>query len=80
MEFVQKSTDTSLGWGKGDYSLVTLTSFSRSHWPFETKILVEKSLCDPLEVRGVSNKHYLLTFFILHASEVYARAGINSRR
>ena len=30
---------------------------------FGTKILIEKSLCDPFEVRGLSNKHCLSTFF-----------------
>ena len=36
------STDALLGKGK---ELMTLTLFSRSHWYFETQILIEKCLC-----------------------------------
>ena len=37
---------------------MSLTSFSRSHWPFGTKILIEKGLCGLEEVwveLGVGN-------------------------
>ena len=30
---------------RNDQILVTLTLFSRSHWHFETQILIDKSLC-----------------------------------
>ena len=52
---------------------MALTSFSRSHWPFETKILIEKKLCDLLKVWGegvgclISIAYWL--FFIFSISD-----------
>ena len=55
LEFDRISTDTSIGRGKSDQILVTLTSFPRSlHYKMSL-------VCNE---RGVSNKHCLLPFFI----------------
>ena len=45
MEFYQISTDTSLEGERSDKISETFISFSRSHWHFETQILIEKCWC-----------------------------------